>query len=204
MKYILLLTIMAISNTAIATDSIYLKVHFLYGSKPKAAYKDTEPKWFGGKFGGHVGIEADSLQILNFIPTGKHHAFAKNKTPESAFVVHHPQSFYAILGGDGNNVKKAIFYIPITHTQKQLIDSISIAYLQKSPYDYAIFGMRCGAAAYDILAQLDILPAYSINKTYKKIFYPKKLRKRLFKLAKARNWLVHTEQGSDTRKWETK
>lgn len=203
MKYILYFIILITTNQAIAGDSLYLKVHFLYGSRPKAAYKDTEAKWFGGKLGGHVGIEADSTQILNFVPTGKHHAFAKNKTPQSAFVIHNPQSFYAILGGNGSNVKKAIIYIPISDILKLKMDSISAAYRQESPYDYAIFGMRCGAAAYDILAQLGILPEYSIHKTYKKIFYPKKLRKRLFRLADKNHWFIYTEPGSNTRKWET-
>ena len=62
--------------------------------------------------------------------------------------------------------------------------------------------MRCGAAAIEILGQLNILPAYSKKKTYRKIFYPKKLRKRLFKKAKKNNWLITRMHGSKKRKWE--
>ena len=58
-------------------DSVFIKVHFLYGSKPYARYKDTEPKWFGGMLGGHVGIETDSGRILDFGPKGRFHWLAK-------------------------------------------------------------------------------------------------------------------------------
>jgi hypothetical protein len=62
--------------------------------------------------------------------------------------------------------------------------------------------MRCGAASYDILGQLDILTKYSCSKTYKKIFYPKKLRKRLFKKATENGWTIVRQEGSIKRKWE--
>jgi hypothetical protein len=62
--------------------------------------------------------------------------------------------------------------------------------------------MRCGAAAYDILGQIDILPAYNYRKTYKKIFYPKLLRKKLFAKARDNGWTILREPGSDRRIWE--
>jgi hypothetical protein len=111
-------------------------------------------------------------------------------------------SFYAILGGEPENVKSAIVYIPVTPQQKQKFDSIAAAYLQQTPYDYALFGMRCGAAAYDILGQLHILTGFSVKQTSRKIFYPKKLRKRLFRLAERNGWTVINQNGSDRRKWE--
>jgi hypothetical protein len=183
-------------------DTTFLKVHFLYGSKPLKKYKDTEPKWFGGVMGGHVGIEGDSDKIVNFLPNGKFHWFAKKDDRHSLYAVHSMNSFYAILGGEPENVKSAIVYIPVTTEQKQKFDSIAAAYLQQTPYDYALFGMRCGAAAYDILGQLHILTSYSVKQTSRKIFYPKKLRKRLFRLAKRNGWTVINQNGSNRRKWE--
>ncbi len=183
-------------------DRAYLKVHFLYGSKPLKKYKATEQKWFGGVLGGHVGIEADSNKIINFLPNGKFHWFAKKANRHSTYAIHDVDNFYAILGGNADSVKKAIVYIPVTALQKQKFDSITINYLRQTPYDYALFGMRCGAAAYDILGQLNILPNYSYGKTYKKIFYPKKLRKRLFKKAKENGWKIFRQEGSVRRKWE--
>lgn len=179
-----------------------LKVHFLYGSKPKKDHKDTEQKWFGGVWGGHVGIEADRGKILSFIPNGEFHLFAKNKDKHSMFAEHNSKSFYEILGGISDSVKRAVVFIPVSKEQKQKFDSLGAVYLKQTPYDYALFGMRCGAAAYEILAQLNILPGYSIEKTSREIFVPKKLRKRLFKKAEANNWIVYKQNGSAKRIWE--
>jgi hypothetical protein len=177
-------------------------VHFLYGSKPLKEYKDSEQKWFGGILGGHVGIEGDSNRIVNFLPKGEFHWFAKKDNKHSTYAIHSSESFYAILGGNPDSVKKAIVFIPITREQKQKFDSIATAYLNEPPYDYALVGMRCGAAAYDILGQLGILTNYSYSKTYKKIFYPKKLRERLLKKAIENGWRVFKQEGSTKRKWE--
>lgn len=168
----------------LAQDSFFLKVHFLYGLKPKSEFKGTEPKWFGGKLGGHVGIESSSNRILNFVPHGSFHWFAKKKDKHSMYAVHDSSSFYSILGGHPDSVKKIVVIIPISLQQKNAFDSIAACYLKQTPYDYALFGMRCGAASYEILAQLGIMKRYSYRKTYRKIFYPKKLRKRLLKKAK--------------------
>ena len=191
-----------ISFLSYAQDTIYIKVHFLYGSKPLKKYKDTEQKWFGGILGGHVGIEGDSGQIVNFVPSGKFHWFAKKNNKHSRYAIHSSDNFYAIMGGNPDSVKKAIVYIPVTRRQKQEFDSITTLYLKQTPYDYALFGMRCGAAAYDILGQLGILTNYPYRKTYRKIFYPKKLRKRLFKKAMENNWTIVKQDGSCKRKWE--
>jgi hypothetical protein len=187
---------------AFSQDSTYLKVHFLYGSKPVKKYKQTEPKWFGGKKGGHVGIEGDSDRIVSFVRKEKFHWFSKSGDRHSTYMVHSACRFYAILGGNSDSVKKAVVYIPVSRKQKQKFDSISTVYLHQTPYDYALFGMRCAAAAYDILGQLNIVTSYKNSKTYKKIFYPKKLRKRLFKMAHKNGWLVTKTQGSIRRKWE--
>ena len=152
--------------------------------------------------GGHVGIEGDSDRIVNFLPNGKFHWFAKKDNRHSTYAVHSVDNFYAILGSNGDSVKKGIVYIPVTRQQKQKFDSIATVYLKQTPYDYALFGMRCGAATYDILGQLDILSNYSYGKTYKKIFYPRKLRNRLFKKATENGWTIFIQHGSTKRKWE--
>ena len=202
MRKILTILFCIISLLSYSQDTTYLKVHFLYGSKPLKEYKNTEQKSFGGMLGGHVGIEGDSDRIVNFLPSGKFHYIAKKDNRHSTYAVHSVDNFYAILGGNKDSVKKAIVYIPITKQQKQQFDSIAMVYLKQTPYDYALIGMRCGAAAHDILGQLNVLPNYSYGKTYKKIFYPKKLRKRLFKKAIENGWSIVTQEGSLERKWE--
>lgn len=199
----LLFALCCLTTTAtIARDTTYLKIHFLYGSRPLKEYKDTEEKWFGGVLGGHVGIEADSNRIVNFLPQGSFHVFKKESDRHSTYAVHHESAFYGILGGDPDSVKKVIVYVPITARQKQQFDSIAAAYLVQTPYDYALFGMRCGAAAYEILGQLNIVKSYPRKKTAKKIFYPKKLRKRLLKKAAANGWRTVREEGTTKRHWE--
>jgi hypothetical protein len=186
-----------------AQDTCYLKVHFLYGSKPLKKYKSVEKKWFGGMLGGHVGIEGNKDKILNFSHVGRFHVFNEKNNRHSSYKLHTPNQFYKIFGGIPDSMKKTVVYIPITKQQKLVFDSLQNTYLQQTPYDYALFGMRCGAASYDILSKLNILQAYSNSKTYTKIFYPKKLRTRLLKKAIEKGWLVETQQGSARRKWET-
>lgn len=188
-------------DNAFSQDTSFLKVHFLYGSKPLKKYKDTEQKWFGGVLGGHVGIESEKDKVVNFLPSGKFHWFAKKEDKHSTYAEHSVNNFYSILGGEYSSVKSAVVYVPVTRLQKQKFDSITSAYLKQPPYDYALFGMRCGAAAYEILGQLSLLPNYSYRKTYKKIFYPKKLRKRLFNKAEENGWTICRQEGSQKRKW---
>lgn len=62
--------------------------------------------------------------------------------------------------------------------------------------------MRCGSAAYELLARLDLLKRYPPRKTALKILYPRKLRKRLLKKAHAEGWQVVRQEGSPKRQWE--
>lgn len=204
MKKFFFLVCLVVINTwcAHAADTLYLKVHFLYGSKPLKKYSATEPKWFGGILGGHVGIEGKKDRILNFVPNGKFHWFAKKKDKHSQYLEHSFNGFYSLFGGDPDSMKRAIVYVPVTVQQQQKFDSLSAAYLAQTPYDYALFGMRCGAAAYEILGQVEVLPSWNYGKTYRKIFYPQKLRKRLFKKAKENGWKIEMQKGTVRRKWE--
>lgn len=185
-----------------AQDSTFIRVHFLYGSVPKKEFRETEKPWFGGKLGGHVGIEVDSNRIVDFVPYGSFHKFAKREDFHGAFAEHSIRGFWSMFSGDPQTPKRATFVIPVSRQQKIKLDSIAAAYRKHTPYDYAFFGMRCGAAAADILGQIGILPHYSIPKTWRKTFYPKKLRKRLFQLAKENHWQVITKEGSERRNWE--
>ncbi len=183
-------------------DSAFIRVHFLYGSKPRSAYRESEPKWFGGKLGGHVGVEIGRDSILNFLPAGKFHVFGKKEDRHSRFAIHDHDGFYSMFGGEPDSMKRAVVTIPITPQQRITLDSLAAAYLASTPYDYAFFGMRCGAATYDVLSQVDILKAYGRSALVRKIFYPKKLRKRLFRLAEQQHWHLECHTGSSRRKWE--
>jgi hypothetical protein len=198
---ILFILIVFLTADCFAQSQQYIQVHFLYGSKPKKEYRKTEPKWFGGMLGGHVGVETDSNQVVNFIPKGKSHFFANKKDKHSAYTIHSRESFWEIMDNNGN-VKKLTVVIPVSDNQKAKLDSVHKTYLAKSPYDYALFGIRCGAATYDVLAQAGILKPFSRNATVMKIFYPKKVRKKLIRLATKHQWQMIRVEGSTKRKWE--
>jgi hypothetical protein len=186
-----------------AHDSAYIKVHFLYGSKPLKSFRQSEPVWFGGILGGHVGIESEPDRILNFVPNGRFHLLPQSEK-HSRYTIDSASYFYSRLGGQHpDSAKRAIVIIPVTTRQKQQFDSITALYLKETPYDYALAGMRCGAAAYEILSQLGILPKLSLYETSLKILYPKKLRKQLLSRARAHGWTVIRQNGTCHRKWES-
>jgi hypothetical protein len=200
---VLFASLMMIVSAARASDSTYIFVHFLYGSKPLPGYKHVEKKWFGGMMGGHVGVGLDSSNILNFGHTGKFHIFSKRHNRHSHYMCHSMGKFNCIFGGDSTQMKTLTIFIPVSKEQSAKLDSLKSSYLQASPYDYALFGMRCGAASYDMLAILGIVPKYSESQTALKIFYPKKLRKRLLKLAAENGWAAIKQEGTSRRCWES-
>ena len=202
-KIVIIFIILAYVNSGYSQEAGgFINVHFLYGSKPLKAYRNTERKWFGGILGGHVGIETEQGKVLNFMRKGKIHVFASSKNKKSRYAIHSTNDFWGIFRTPASAVKKTTVVIPLSSPQRQVLDSLSSAYLQQTPYDYAFFGMRCGAATYDILARLDIVKSYSYRRTFMKIFYPKKLRKRLLRIASQNNWEIIRQEGAISRKWE--
>ncbi len=187
----------------IANDSIItIKVHFIHGSKPKKDAKD-EKKWFGGIHGGHVGIEVDSNKIFDFIRSGSTHLFSKKTNLHGKFVYRSLESFNERYKASGDSLERTIISIQISSSQKEQLDSLILCYTNQSPFDYAFFGMRCGAAAYHVLAQINVFPKYSKAKCIHTIFYPKKLRMRLLKKATLNNWNVVKIKGTVKRTWES-
>ena len=164
-------------------------------------YKETEKKWFGGIHGGHVGIEGDSGRFYSFEIVGKN-KLVSGKPDNCAYRCVSSEHFWSIMKTKEDSIKSATITIPLTTAQKEKLDSITNAYIQRVPYCYAVFGMRCAASTYDILAQLGILPEYSRYKTSMKIFYPRRLRKRLLYQAEKNNWTVTKKEGTPKRKWE--
>ncbi|MDZ4759164.1 MAG: hypothetical protein SGJ10_13640 [Bacteroidota bacterium] len=191
--YILILFIA--SNTYSQThDSIkYVKVHFMYGSRPLKKFKSTEKHWFGGIKGGHVSMEIDS-QVIGFVPSGRVHIFRHRNKKNSAFSVEGIQSWEA----DTASIKYTSVLIPLAPISYQKIKSIFLNYTDTTPYDYAFFGMRCAAATCEILSQIGITPKGNIYTN----FYPQLFRRRLIKLANLKKWKIVKHGGRSTRKWE--
>lgn len=190
------------ASLAAVTDSLFIRVHFLHGSKPKRKFRHEEDRWFGGVLGGHAGVEIERNRVLNFMPKARFHIFAKPRIINSRYTVHDTVSFYQILSNRPGAVKKTIITIPINQRQKEALDSLGAVYLSQCPYDYAFFGMRCGAAAYDVLAAAGIVPKYRFAKTWRRAFYPRKLRRRLERGAASKGYRLYKEPGSKRRRWE--
>jgi hypothetical protein len=176
-------------------DSI--RVHFLYGSKPLKKYKNTEAKFFGGLHGGHVSIEIDHVDY-GFEPKGKFHILPHRKSCHSAFITRQTNGRNPYTDKD----KVVTFIIPVTPQQHDSLFSIMNSYCFHAPYDYAFFGMRCAAATQDILGKTGILKPKGKLSNVATTFYPKKLRKRMYRLSKEKNYRIIFHEGRKTRKWE--
>jgi hypothetical protein len=174
-----------------------ITVHFLYGSKPAKGYKNSETKWFGGIKGGHVTIESGD-SIVGFHPGGKCHIFSKKKKANGYFS--NEQNLNWVK--DTVTLKYTSVIIPLSEENYKRVKNTLNSYLQKSPYDYAFFGMRCAAAAYDVLEETGIVKKRSRLGKLGAFFYPQLLRRRLLKIAGVKNYTVIRKKGKVSRNWE--
>jgi hypothetical protein len=194
-KTFLLLCSILCCTVVVAQQTI--TVHFLYGSKPAKGYKNLEKKKLGGKKGGHVSIESGD-SIVGFHPGGKCHVFSKNKKANGYFSNEQNANWVT----DTVALKYTSIIIPLSQQQYAVLKNTINNYLTKSPYDYAVFGMRCAAAAYDILEETGIVKKRSRLGKWGAIFYPQLLRRRLLKIAGVKNYTVIRKKGKVSRNWE--
>jgi hypothetical protein len=173
-----------------------IRVNFLYGSVPAKGYKETEAKRFGGLKGGHVNIEANG-KVLDFRPFENCPVFPNNKKPTGGFELN------SHIKWDTTSDKFITILVPVTPVQMHKLDSLFNLYSQHTPYDYAVFGMRCAAASYDVLSEIGLFKELSNKENIAQHFYPKLLRKKVFKWAKKNNYSIIEHEGRMSRKWET-
>ncbi len=187
-----------ISGVAFPEDTLYFKIHFVYGSKPKHGFKHMEPAYFGGIHGGHVYMEVDR-DIFSFgLHNNQWHIIGHKKNRVGRYRI----DTNLVWLGDTGKLKLTTISIPITKQQLEKVKQIEKTYLLISPYDYAFIGMRCAAAAYEILSRIGITKPRSRVGVITKNFYPKRLRVKLLKRAKKEHWKITTQEGRPTRKWE--
>jgi hypothetical protein len=187
-----------IAAFARAGDSLFFKLHFVYGSKPGHAFKSVEKNYFGGIHGGHVYMEIDR-EIFSFGPDkGQWHIFGHKRRVVGCYRL----DSNLVWCGDTGLLKMTSITIPVTGAQMQEFKNLKQRYLTVSPYDYAFFGMRCASAAYDVLSYTGICKKRSRAGTIAKNFYPKRLRVKLLKRAQKENWAVVRQAGRTSRRWE--
>ncbi|TDW95953.1 hypothetical protein [Dinghuibacter silviterrae] len=185
-----------------APDSV--RVLFIYGSKPAKAYEKTERKWFGGMYGGHVGMEIGRDSVLSFRSTEYPCHFFPHKKFSSTFEIRTLHGMWETFPPHNYveaDLKRVVFVIPVTREQKRMIDSVARRYLHHTPYDYATAGMRCASATYEILARAGVVRDYG-RATWWKILLPRDLRSILFRQAEAGGWTIYRFKGSAHRVWE--
>lgn len=191
----ILITIFSLAFARVYADtSRVVKVHFLYGSKPARGFKSVEGKRFGGLPGGHVNIEIGD-QFLDFAPSGRCHFFPRRKKHGGGFSLNSGKWW-------ARGEKGATVHIPVSRTEYRQLDSLARHYAHNNPYDYAVLGMRCAAATYDVLGEAGLVKRMPRWKNVIRHFYPKLMRKRLFRLAEKKNWEVSRQEGRPSRKWE--
>lgn len=201
MYRLLLIFTFAVSSVLAETGDT-IQVHFLYGSKPKAKFKKEQKRWFGGMLGGHVGIQYNDSSFLSFFYEGKVHIFQNKKRPNGRYALQSLHEFNYIMDEKVDSVETLIIKIPVSKNQRQKFDSLCQTYVKRTPYDYAFFGFRCGSSTYDVLSEIGVLKKDKKTRIWKRVFYPKILRKELIKESKRHNWRRERRKGTHKRIWE--
>ncbi len=187
-----------LSHFLCASDSLFVKLHFVYGSKPKHTFKNSESKQFGGIHGGHVYMEANQKIISYGTNNGAWHIFAHKSKSAGKYRIDKDLKWH----GDTGKLKITTVIIPVTQLQLNKFKETEQTYFTKTPYDYAFLGMRCAAGAYDVLSKAEICKRKSRFAIITTNFYPKRLRVKLLRRAKKENWQVIKQEGRSSRKWE--
>ena len=195
MRSLLFFVLLVVSGSCFAGDTAYtIKINFLYGSRPAKGYRQQESKLFGGIKGGHVNIEAGG-RVLDFTP-GNNPLFPHNKKPSGGFSINNSVKW------DGDDKWKTVI-VPVSREQYNALQKIFDSVAAKTPYDYAIFGMRCAAASYDVLSKIGLFREFPNSKNVTTHFYPKLLRKKVLKWADQHDYTVISNEGRQSRKWES-
>lgn len=176
-------------------DSI--KVYFLYGSKPAAGFSSSEKHLFGGLHGGHVSIGIDSI-VYGFHHLPGLHIFPYHHHLDGVIQCQSLELFQK----DTISNQYVTFTIPVTDLQFNRIKEIYKTYVLNTPYDYAFFGMRCTASAYDVLCKIGLFPVKSRFAIIRSNFYPKMLRKKMYTLCACKHYPISFKKGRSSRKWE--
>lgn len=204
-----------------AVDSI--RILCLYGSVPAKGFEGKEPFYgpnnlfnrMAKMHGGHVAIEfapdkALSFQPMHYTGIARSGHLTNRTNPKnfnSCFRIYTARRAWTVLGNYYNSLdslRRATFVIPVTATQKKLLDSIARAYVRQSPYDYSFLGMRCASSSYEVLAAAGIVSSVQRH-FWSNVFTTRRFRYLLYQeylQNKDKGWRLYTSKGSQSREWE--
>ena len=213
----------AASHKPPASAQYTIRVLCLYGSIPANGFMGKEPMYGPNSIlnrtvrlrAGHVGVEYEPDKVLSFQPVhydgiahaGHFFSSSRAKNFNSCFRIFSEHRMWNVLGNYYDNIdslRRVVFVIPITKTQKRTLDSLAKTYTRATPYDYAFLGMRCASATYDVLRIAGIVTECKDNIWYK-VFTPQDFRWLLYReylRNKDKGWSLHTCKGSRSRKWD--
>lgn len=180
----------------------HIWVHFTHGSRPVAPYRGVEKKWHGGKWGGHVGVEVDSNVVIDFFPLSRRvHWVAHRRRPVGKFLLRSREGFWGYFGLPADSLERSSVRIPVTAQQQERLQTTARQWAERSPWDYAVFGMRCTSASYALLMEAGVVKRRSRWGVVASNFYPKLLRKKLVRRASREGWMVLHSRGGSRRIW---
>jgi len=136
--------------------------------------------------------------VFSFVYKGRVHIFSRKSNFHSEWINEPINNWVS----DTMNSKYCSFIIPLTDEKYHQFRSIQSEYCCNNPYDYAFFGMRCASATYDVLSEIGVLKEMPHFGMVTKVFYPKLLRKRFFRMAHSEGWELVRHEGNPRRKWE--
>ena len=135
------------------------------------------------------------------------HIFNHRRHPNSLFRAVSVNRMWYMLPHhypDLDSLRRVVFVIPVKSGQRRVIDSLALAYLARTPYDYAFLGMRCASASYQILAYAGVATEYRRG-LWHRIFSTRKFRYALYKeylRRRSEGWRMYTWKGSVSREWD--
>jgi hypothetical protein len=176
----------------------YIKVHFKHGSVRRKEFKNTEYIELGGRLGGHVLVEIGD-EVYDFAFTNyRFHLFPMKKHCIGQFSVMSIEQFQ----NHYQDQRVTSFIIPAADSNIEKLRTLYQNNINKCPYDYAVFGMRCTASAWEMIGSAHILPSIPHRKAVYGAFYPRQWRKKLYRMARAQHWKIEYQEGTTRRKWE--
>lgn len=181
----------------------FIEIYFIHGSLAKSVKKQNKTKnRIGGILGGHLEVLIDGF-VYGFEPKDKTkvHIFSRKKKEDFNSVF--TKKVLEEWRNETKNDHITTVRVPVSEKQKNfLFDSYEIC-IQECPYDYAFFGMRCGASFYEICAWAQIFPPLKNRTQYiLNAFYPRLFRYAVLNWAKRNKFEIKTQKGSGDYLWE--
>lgn len=175
-----------------------IHIHFIYGSVPLKEFRNTDEKVPGGLLGGHIYLQTGQ-NVFGFEPIDRTriHMFPHKKF-NSIYTKEKYTDWYQHI----RDKKLLSIEIPLSDSSGKYLNILLENFHRRTPYDYALFGMRCGASTYQILSETGLFPLTSGFGAMLRVPLPRILRKKLLKMAAERQLTITRQAGNPGRKWE--